>query len=73
MTFFNKYFSNDDNLFPLLRLLFPKYDKSRYNYGLQEKNMGKLYSQILSLPQSERELLMNWKNPNFRYKDAPVF
>jgi len=72
MTFFKNYFSTNDNLFPIMRLLFPKLDKSRFNYGLQERNLGKLYSQILSLPENEKDLLKNWKNPNFKYKDAPV-
>jgi hypothetical protein len=72
MTFFNKYFSKEDNLFPMIRLLFPKLDKSRHNYGLQERNLGRLYSEILSLPESERDLMKNWKNPYYKFKDAPV-
>lgn len=72
MTFFNKYFSKEDNLFPIMRLLFPKLDKSRFNYGLQERGIARLYCEILSLPENERDLLKNWKNPNHKFKDAPV-
>jgi hypothetical protein len=72
MTFLKKYFSPSDNLFPIMRLLFSRLDKSRFNYGLQERNLGKLYSLILSLPEGEKDLLKNWKNPNNKYKDAPV-
>jgi hypothetical protein len=36
----------------------------RYNFGVQHRNLVKLYSEILSLPKKEREILKNWKNTN---------
>lgn len=72
MAFFEKYFKKIKNLFPILRLIIPKIDKMRYNYGLQHRNLVKIYSDILSLPKKEREMLKNWKNPNLNMSDIPV-
>ncbi len=72
ITYFKKYFDEKDNLFPVLRLILPNQDKLRQIYGLKEKNLAKLYSDILSLPKVEKDMLKNWKNPNSQPSGVPV-
>lgn len=72
MTYFNKNFTIEDSLFPVLRLLFPKLDKTRKNYGLKEKNLARYYSEILSLPEKETLMLKNWKKPEYLPKGVAV-
>ena len=74
--FLNHYFSSaitsHISLYPFFRLIFPKLDRLRSTYGIQETFLGNFYSQILSLPEQERLMLKHWKNPNFLPSPAPV-
>ncbi len=74
--FINKFFKNFSlqkiSLFQFFRLIFPKLDRLRATYGFQETFLGKFYSDILSLPEQERNMLKHWKNPNFIPSGYPV-
>lgn len=74
--FINYYFlkNNDQliSLYPFFRLLFPKLDRLRATYGIQEVFLGALYTDILSLPETEKLMLKHWKNPSFLPSPAPV-
>ncbi len=74
--FINKFFKNYSlhkiSLFQFFRLLFPKLDRLRSTYGFQETFLGKFYSDILSLPEQERNMLKHWKNPNYIPSGYPV-
>ena len=51
----------DLDFYPLIRLLLPKCDKERYNYGVAELSIGKIYSELLNLSEKNSKLLMEWK------------
>ena len=70
-TYFKKAIDNKVNIYPFLRLVFPRLDRFRATYGVQESFIGKLYSDILGLPQSEKDMLKHWKNPNYVKAPAP--
>ena len=57
----------------MFRLVFPKLDRLRASYGVQESFLGKFYTQILSLPEQEKQMLKHWKNPNYQPEGAPVY
>ena len=61
------------SLFQFYRLLFPKLDRLRSTFGIAEVFIGKIYIDVLQLPQGEKMMLKHWKKPNF-FKDsqAPV-
>jgi hypothetical protein len=44
----------------------------RASYGVQESFLGKFYTQILNLPEQEKQMLKHWKNPNYQPEGAPV-
>ena len=58
-------------LYSFFRLIFPKLDRLRAVYGVQEANLGVLYVDILSLPEQEKLMLKHWKNPQFLPASAP--
>jgi DNA ligase-4 len=55
-------------LFPVLRLIFPESDPSRGAYGLKEHSLGRMFSDLLILPNQEKERLLRWKDPNLQAK-----
>ena len=70
--YFSTAITSHISLYPFFRLVFPKLDRLRSTYGIQETFLGNFYSQILSLPEQERLMLKHWKNPNFLPSPAPV-
>lgn len=60
---FLKRFDGTCDLFPLLRLLLPGVDHERGAYGLKESNLAKLFGEMLSLPEAQRQRLLKWKDP----------
>jgi len=60
---FLKRFDSTCDLFPLLRLLLPGVDHERGAYGLKESNLAKLFGEMLSLPEGQRQRLLKWKDP----------
>lgn len=74
--FFKKCFSeaikSKINLYNFFRLTFPKIDRARGSYGIKETFIGRLYSEILSLPDEEKLMLKHYKNPNYLKKNAPI-
>ena len=61
------------SLFQFYRLLFPKLDRLRSTYGIAEVFIGKIYIDVLQLPQGEKMMLKHWKKPNFfQDSQAPV-
>ncbi|CAJ1334393.1 unnamed protein product, partial [Effrenium voratum] len=60
---FLRRFEGSCDLFPLLRLLLPGVDHERGAYGLKESNLAKLFGEMLSLPEAQRQRLLKWKDP----------
>eukprot|EP00026_Physarum_polycephalum_P001548 Phypoly_transcript_01550.p1 GENE.Phypoly_transcript_01550~~Phypoly_transcript_01550.p1 ORF type:complete len:948 (+),score=159.21 Phypoly_transcript_01550:87-2930(+) len=62
-TFFSHY--EDDNYFPVMRLLLPQLDKERQTYGMKETNLGKYYVQILNIAETSADAkrLLHWRKP----------
>lgn len=73
VAFLQKYFKEANDLYPVFRLMFPKLDRERASYGVQESFLGRYYTQILSLPEKEKQMLKHWKNPNYQPDGAPVY
>lgn len=69
-----KFFENSNvtNFFPIVRLMIPLYDIERGQYGLKETTLGKLYSEILNLPNREKEALIYYKNPKKQFQGCPA-
>ncbi|KAH3765318.1 DNA ligase IV [Pelomyxa schiedti] len=61
--FFSHY--RDDNFFPLMRILLPQLDRERATYGMKEKNIAKLYVELLGIsPTSDDGVrLIHWRKP----------
>jgi len=57
---------NTMDLYPILRLIFPDADSARGAYGLKEHTMGKMFSDVLALPERETKRLLGWKDPNLQ-------
>mmetsp|Transcript_35873 Transcript_35873/g.143367 ORF Transcript_35873/g.143367 Transcript_35873/m.143367 type:complete len:671 (-) Transcript_35873:2322-4334(-) len=55
-----------DLSFAVMRLVLPELDKERASYGMREKSLGDMYSQLLQLPRGSAtaERLRRWKDPN---------
>ena len=70
--FFKDAQKEKQSLFQFYRLLFPNLDRLRSTYGIAEKNIGKLYIDILQLPNDDKLALSHYKNPNFIKPPAPV-
>lgn len=64
--------SNVQNFFPIVRLMIPLYDIERGQYGLKETTLGKLYAELLSLPNREKEALIYFKNPKKQVPGCPA-
>ena len=54
----------DESLFALLRLIIPRADRSRGQYGLAVKKIAKLYIAELGLLGQDAERLEKYDNPN---------
>lgn len=52
-----------------MRLLLPQLDRERQSYGLKEKNLGKLYVEILQISETSEDAkrLIDWKKPNEKF------
>lgn len=64
--------SNVQNFFPIVRLMIPLYDIERGQYGLKETTLGKLYAELLNLPNREKEALVYFKNPKKQVPGCPA-
>jgi DNA ligase 4 len=64
--------SNVNNFFPIVRLMIPNYDMERGQYSLKETTLAKLYAELLSLPNKEKEALIYYKNPTKQIKGCPA-
>eukprot|EP00466_Bigelowiella_natans_P010785 jgi/Bigna1/49125/estExt_Genewise1.C_400012 len=56
-----------ENMFPLMRLLLPKLDDERGNFGLREKGLGVMFIDVLGLSKESRggKAITHYKNPRF--------
>jgi len=54
--------------YPVLRLVFPEADSSRGAYGLKEHTIGRIFSELLLLPSSEKDRVLRWKDPSLQAK-----
>lgn len=54
------------DLYPILRLIFPDSDPARGAYGLKEHALGRLFADVLALPDGETKRLLGWKDPNLQ-------
>ncbi|KAL9713673.1 DNA ligase (ATP) [Leucoagaricus gongylophorus] len=63
------------DLYPVLRLLLPQKDRERAVYGLQEKNLAKIYIKLIPLGMRDPDAvrLLNWKRPTEREKASGDF
>ena len=52
--------------------MYPRYDRERGSYGIQESFLGRYYVEILSLPEKEKQMLKHWKNPSYQPVGAPA-
>ena len=57
---------NTMDLYPILRLIFPESDPARGAYGLKEHALGRLFGDVLALPDRETKRLLGWKDPNLQ-------
>ena len=64
--------SHVQNFFPLVRLMLPAFDMERSQYGLKESTLAKLYAELLSLPDREKEALKYYKNPQKALPGCPA-
>jgi DNA ligase-4 len=70
LEFFDR--SNVQNFFPIIRLMLPAFDMERGQYGLKETTLAKLYVDLLSLPNREKEALIYFKNPQKALPGCPA-
>ena len=70
LEFFDR--SNVQNFFPVIRLMLPAFDMERGQYGLKETTLAKLYVDLLSLPNKEKEALVYFKNPQKALTGCPA-
>lgn len=65
--FLNKIFEKwgPSDMFPLIRLLLPGFDKERQAYGLKEVMLAKAYIKILGLAKDsdDAQRMLNWRKP----------
>jgi len=64
--------SHVQSFFPLVRLMLPAFDMERSQYGLKESTLAKLYAELLSLPDREKEALKWYKNPQKALVGCPA-
>ena len=57
---------NTMDLYPILRLIFPDSDTARGAYGLKEHALGRLFADVMALPERETKRLLGWKDPNLQ-------
>ncbi|KAF4662759.1 DNA ligase (ATP) [Perkinsus olseni] len=55
-------FAPTSDLYPLLRLIIPQCDTDRQSYGIKEKAMAKMISEVHTLPSAEVDRLINFKD-----------
>ncbi|KAF4757427.1 DNA ligase (ATP) [Perkinsus olseni] len=55
-------FAPTSDLYPLLRLIVPQCDTDRQSYGIKEKAMAKMVSEVHTLPSAEVDRLINYKD-----------
>ncbi|KAF4684040.1 DNA ligase (ATP) [Perkinsus olseni] len=55
-------FAPTSDLYPLLRLIIPQCDTDRQSYGIKEKAMAKMISEVHTLPSAEVDRLINYKD-----------
>ena len=65
-TFLEKFVPGTE--YPVLRLVFPEADSARGAYGLKEHTIGRVFSELLLLPSSEKDRVLRWKDPSLQAK-----
>eukprot|EP00397_Hematodinium_sp_SG-2012_P016397 GEMP01016728.1.p1 GENE.GEMP01016728.1~~GEMP01016728.1.p1 ORF type:complete len:788 (+),score=189.85 GEMP01016728.1:182-2545(+) len=57
-----KYLKKFEDPYLVLRLILPSIDMERGNFGLKEHSLGKLFADVMSLPDKEKSRMLNYRD-----------